>query len=318
VDGSFVTSFARARSLLTLAAGAVVLLAAPALLGARAAAGELRVQGELTGAAVDNRDDRWSPGTITVGTHRIVVPPRLLIELPGAALTLQELFVLAPERCRKEGASGLLASDACRVDRDGSQAKRPWSPRDDTTPRSTLEPEPTGAPPATMAHVTAVAGDGSASIATKIVLTRDDRSVFGAVTFVSEEQGYLRIGGAFGVDLGGALVRINDPDARQSAQRGVGCGSEGNCSPDARFRADVVHHSVRFEEGYPACVPGALGDVCSAASRPVRGIVDAALLLPIRPGDHVTAQGAFEIVDGARIFSAHTLVDHTSPLAPGR
>jgi hypothetical protein len=88
--------------------------------------------------------------------------------------------------------------------------------------------------------------------------------------------------------------------------------------PDARFRANVVHHSVRFAAGYPACVPGALGDVCAAASRPVRGIVDAALLVPIRPGDHVTAQGAFEVVDGVRIFSAHTLVDHTSPLAPGR
>jgi hypothetical protein len=277
------------------------------------------VQGDLTGAAVDNRDDRWSAGTITVGTRRIIVPPRLLIELPGATLTLQELFVLAPERCRKDGATGLLASDACRVRRDGPQPKRPWSARDDTTPRSTLEPEPTGAPPATIAKVTAVRGEGlDSSIATKIVLTRDDRSVFGAVTFVNEEQGYLRIGGAFGVDQDGALVRINDPDTRQSAQRGIGCGSEGNCSPDARFRADVAHYSVRFEAGYPACVPGALGDVCAAASRPVRGIVDAALLLPIRLGDHVTAQGAFEVVDGVRIFSAHTLVVHTSPLAPGR
>jgi hypothetical protein len=286
--------------------------------GAQAVAGGLRLQGGLTGVAVDHRDDRWSAGTITVGTRRIIVPPRLLIEFPGAALTLQDLFTLAPERCRKDGATGLLASDACRVRRDGPQADRPWSPRDDTTPRSTLEPEPTGAPPATMARVTAVASEGSDAIAMKIVLTRDDRSVFGAVTFVSEEQGYLRIGGALGVDQDGALVRINDPDARQSAQSGAGCGSEGNCSPDARFRADVAHYSVRFAAGYPACVPGALGDVCAAASRPVRGIVDAALLLPIRLGDHVTAQGAFEVVDGVRIFSAHTLVDHTSPLAPGR
>ena len=79
-----------------------------------------------------------------------------------------------------------------------------------------------------------------------------------------------------------------------------------------------MHYSVRFQAGYPACVPGGLGDVCAAASRPVRGIVDAALLLPIRLGDHVTAQGAFEVVDGVRIFSAHSLVDQTSPLAPGR
>jgi hypothetical protein len=316
VDGSFVASFDRPRSLLKLAA-AVVLFASPALAGVRAAERELRVQGELTGIAVDDRDDHWSAGTIIVGTHRIVVPPRLLIELPGTALTLQELFARAPERCRKDGATGLVSSDACRVSREKPQTK-PWSPRDDTTPRTTLEPVPTGAPPPTMAHVTAVGGAGPDSIATKIVLTRDDRSVFGAVTFVNEEQGYLRIGGAFGVDRDGALVRINDPDARQSAQSGVGCGGEGNCSPDSRFRADVTHYSIRFESGHPACVPGALGEVCAAASRPVRGIVDAALLLPIRRGDHVTAQGAFEVVDGVRIFWAHTLVDHTSPLAPAR
>jgi len=308
----------RGRSRLAPAAAAVVLLASPALVGARGAAvEEVRVQGELTRVAVADRDDRWSAGAITVGTRRIVVPPRLLIELPGTALTLQELLARAPDRCRKDGSSGLVATDACRVRRDRPQT-RPWSPRDDTTPRTTLDPEPTAAPPATLARVTATAVEGSDPIATKIVLTRNDAPVNGAVTFVSEEQGYLRIGGAYGVDRGGALVRINDPDARQSAQSGVGCGSEGNCSPDARFRADATNYSVRFEAGHPACVPGALGDACAAASRPVRGIVDAALLLPIRVGDHVTAQGAFEVVDGVRIFSAHTLVDRTSPLAPGR
>ena len=89
-------------------------------------------------------------------------------------------------------------------------------------------------------------------------------------------------------------------------------------STSTRFPADAVLYSVRFAAGYPACVPGGLGDVCAAASRPVRGVVDAALLLPIRLGDDVTAQGAFEVVDGVRIFSAHSLVDHTSPVAPGR
>ena len=317
MDGPFVTPFDRGRPF--LAAGAIVLLAASTLAGApRPAPGELRVRGELTGAAVDNRDDRWSAGTITVGTQRIVVPPHLLIELPGVALTLQEIFALAPARCRTDGTTGLLALDACLLPSGEAQSKRPWSARDDPTPRSTLDAAPSGAPSATIAQVTAAVGAGPDAIATKITLRRDDRGVVGAVTFVNEDQGYLRIGGAFGVDRDGTLVRINDPDTRQSAQSGVGCGGEGNCSPDARFRADAVHYSVRFGAGYPACVPGGLGDVCAAASRPVRGVVDAALLLPIRLGDHVTAQGAFEVVDGVRIFSAHSLVDHTSPVAPGR
>jgi hypothetical protein len=281
------------------------------------AAGELRIRGELTAAAVDDHGDRWSAGTITVGATRIVVPARLLIELPGVALTLQEIFARAPERCRSVGASGLLVSDACRMRPGEATATRPWSSRDDRTPRTSLDAAPTDAPPATLASVTATAGAGLTAIATRIALTRDGR-VVGAVTFVNEAEGYVRIGGAFGADRDGALVRINDPDTRQSAQTGIGCGSEGNCSPDARFRADTVHYSVRFEAGFPACVPGGLGDVCAAASRPVRGIVDAALLLPIRPGDHVAAQGAFEVVNGVRIFSAHSLIDQTSPIAPGR
>ena len=193
----------------------------------------------------------------------------------------------------------------------------PWSARDDRTPRTTLDAAPTNAPPATIAEVTATESADAAAIATKITLTRDGR-VVGAVTFVNEAQGYLRIGGAFGADRDGALVRINDPDTRQSAQSGIGCGSEGNCSPDARFRANTVHYSVRFQAGSPACVPGGLGDVCAAASRPVRGVADAALLLPIRLGDHVAAQGAFEVVDAVRIFSAHSLVDQTSPVGPAR
>jgi hypothetical protein len=312
VDGPIVAAIERRRSL--LAAAAVVLLIAPALAGA---AGELRVRGELTAAAVDDGGDRWSAGTITVGAKRIVVPSHLLIELPGVALTLQEIFALAPQRCRSVGATGLLVSDACRMLPGEARAGQPWSARDDRTPRTTLDAAPSDAPPATLADVAAIEGAGSEAIATKITLTRDGR-VVGAITFVNEAQGYLRIGGAFGADRDGALVRINDPDTRQSAQTGIGCGSDGNCSPDARFRADAVHYSVRFGAGYPACVPGALGDVCAAASRPVRGIVDAALLLPIRLGDHVRVQGAFEVIDGVRIFSAHSLVDDTSPLAPAR
>ena len=311
MDGSIVATVERGRSL--LAAAAVALVLAPARPGGTA--GELRVRGELTAAAVDDGSDRWSAGTITVGAKRIVVPAHLLIELPGIDLTLQEVFARAPERCRRAGASGLLVSDACRMPPGEAGAKRPWSSRDDRTPRTTLDPAPTDAPPATIAEVTATESANSAAVATKITLTREGR-VGGAVTFVNEPQGYLRIGGAFGADRDGALVRINDPDTRQSAQSGIGCGSEGNCSPDARFRADTVHYSVRFEAGFPACVPGGLGDVCAAASRPVRGVVDAALLLPIRSGDHVVAQGAFEVVDGVRIFSAHSFLDQTSPLAP--
>jgi len=290
------------------------------LLCARAgAAGQLRIEGEIKGITIDDRGALQTGGTLVVGDRRVVVPAHLVIELPGAALTLSELFARAPLRCREAGAAGLAVADACRRPPPDPAARR-WSAAGDTTPRTTLDPEPTDDPPATKARVTATSAGESGErrgdpIATRIVLVRDERSVSGAVTFVNEAQGYLRVGGAFGVDAGGALLRINDPDARQSAQSGIGCGGEGNCSPDARFRADTVRYSVRFDGGYPACIPGGLGDACSASSRPVRGIVDAARLVPIRAGDHITALGAFEVIDGVRIFSAHTLVDHTSPAA---
>ena len=285
-----------------------------------AAAGELRIEGEITGLTIDDRSDHGG-GTLLVGDRRIVVPPGLLIEFPGEALTLSELFARAPKRCRDAGAAGLVSTDRClRPPRD--PGARAWSPADDRTPRTTLDPEPTDDPPTTKARVVAVMppedSESRDPIATKIVLVRDERSISGAVTFVSRAQGYLRVGGAYGMDTGGAIVRLNDPDARQSAQSGIGCGGEGNCSPDARFRIDAVRYSVRFEAGYPACVPGGLGDACAASSRPVRGIADAARLVPIRAGDHVTALGAFDVIDGVRIFSAHALVDHTSPLAAPR
>lgn len=291
------------------------------LLCARAGAiGQLQIAGEIKAVTIDGLGDPLAGGTIVVGDRRIVVPPGALVEFPGAALTLSELFARAPKRCRDAGAAGLASTDACRrPPRD--PAARTWSPVDDKTPRTTLDPEPTDDPPTTKARVVVAPAEQSGSgeprgnpVATQIVVFRDDRSLNGAVTFVSEAGGYLRVGGAFGIDAGGAVLRINDPDARQSAQSGIGCGGEGNCSPDARFRADAVHYSVRFDAGYPACVPGRLGDVCAASSRPVLGIADAARLVPIRTGDHVTALGAFEVVDGTRIFSAHTLVDHTSPL----
>ena len=127
-------------------------------------------------------------------------------------------------------------------------------------------------------------------------------------------MGILRVNGALGADEGGALLRINDPEGRQSLQHGAGRGGQGNCSPDVRFRANTATVSVRFESGQPASVPGGLGTVCLASSRPVRGPIDGNAMLPVLVGDHITAQGGFEMHDGVRVFWTHALVVHTSPL----
>jgi hypothetical protein len=237
--------------------------------------GEVTVRGTLTAIHVDNLDDRISAGSVVIGKERLVVPSTVMVQMPGGQLTLQERFTFAPARCLEKHESGLVPADVCRRPAPDDSGKTPvWTLEADRTPRSYLDPTPTDEAPPTVARVAATRGADGALVATAITLTRTDRSVAGAVTFVNEEEGYLRINGALGADEGGALLRINDPEGRQSVQRGAGCGAQGNCSPDARFKANTATMSVRFEAGYAACVPGGLGSVCSQNSRPVRGLID--------------------------------------------
>jgi hypothetical protein len=297
-----------------LAIAAAVCVLGRAGAGAQSSAPTV-VRGTLTAIQVDRPDDRDSGGSVVVGKQRILIPPGLPVQLPGGPLTFTELWTLAPARCVERRESGLVPGDTCRRpprdDRGGTPA---WTLERDRTPRSYLDPEPTDEAPPTMARVTAVRGAGGALTASGLALTRTDTSVWGAVTFVNEQEGYLRVNGALAADEGGALLRINDPDARQSVQQGTGCGAQGNCSPDVRFKANMLTPTVRFEAGYTACIPGGLGTVCVAGSRPVRGLLDGNAMLPILVGDHITAQGGFEVHDGVRVFWAHTLTVTTSPM----
>lgn len=276
--------------------------------------GDATVNGTLMAIHVDDLDDRISAGSVVIGKQRVAIPPTVLVQMPGGQLTLQELLTLAPARCREKHESGLVPADACRRPPLDASGRTPaWTIEADRTPRSYLDPTPTDEAPPTVARVTVTRGADGALVATSIRLTRTDRSVWGAVTFVNEEEGYLRINGALGADEGGALLRINDPEARQSVQQGTGCGAQGNCSPDVRFKANTATMSVRFEAGYLACIPGGIGSVCSKSSRPVVGFLDGNAMVPIGLGDHITAQGGFEVYDGVRVFWAHALVVHTSP-----
>jgi hypothetical protein len=109
------------------------------------------------------------------------------------------------------------------------------------------------------------------------------------------------------------VLRINDPEARQSIQSGAGCDAHSNRSPDVRFKTNSVTMTVHFEAGYPACIPGGLGSVSSAGSRPVRGFIDGNAALPIESGGPITARRGFKAYGAMRVFWAHALVVHTSP-----
>ena len=307
----------RRRAWLRRRAAAIGIVALAAGLRVSAASAQtpsdVTVSGTLTAISVDNLDDRISAGRVVVGKERVVVPSTVIVQMPGNQLTLQELFTLAPARCRETRESGLVPADACRRPaRDDSGRTPSWTVEADRTPRSYLDPTPTGEPPPTVATVVGTrTADGV--IARSITLTRSDESVWGAVTFVNRDEGYLRINGSLGVDTGGALLRLNDPDGRQSAQSGAGCGEGANCSPDVRFKMNTVNASVRFAAGGPACIPGGLGDACSPAARSAATPHDLTVMLPIVVGDHITALGGFEVREGIRVFWAHTLLVHTPP-----
>ena len=170
-----------------------------------------------------------------------------MIARPGAPLTLQELFALAPPRCRDRHETGLARTDVCRrpaADVAGSPrlAARPI----DTTPRTSLDPPPSYDPPVRVVRLTAARTSDGRLVATEVSLAKGHETAFGAVTFVDLHNGYLRIGGATGLDAGGTILRLNDPTAQQSTQQGPGCSTEGNCSPDARFRLDPLRATVHF------------------------------------------------------------------------
>ena len=225
---------------------------------------------------------------IVVGTTPVRIPAGGTVGFPGVRLTVGELMAQAPAECRARGQSGLLRRDDCLRER---------------------QPAFTGTP----VRVDAIRDASGTLTAETMTLLGPSDQITGAVTFVSTTDGYLRVGGQYGADAGGTMVRINDPSGAQSVQHGAACGNEGNCSPDSRFRLDTTNYSVVFTIGNPACVPAdAVADgFCPAARRQAPAPSD---LLPLQNGDHVSAHGAFAVIGGVRVLVAHTLVAEGSGL----
>jgi hypothetical protein len=231
------------------------------------------IEGVLTGLVLHT----GGTGTMVCCGRSITVPVELRLTFPGGSLTLSELFALAPAACRAHGESGLLANDRCVDDRHSRRSTR------------------------VVADIL-ISGEGAA-IADRIVVPAADDRISGAVTFIHPRDGYLRIGGEYGVDAHGRVLRINDPHARITVQQGAMCGDEGNCSPDVRFAFDANTPSVRSAAGRFVCVPTVAHDGC-APTPPDGG----AALQPLRLADHVVAIGAEHVLRGDRVFVAHTLI----------
>jgi hypothetical protein len=242
----------------------------------------VEVRGAVTGFVLDPD----AGAVLTVGARRIIVPADLEMEFPGQRLAAAAVFAQAPAACRDQRRSGLERGDDCLGER-----------RDRFTP------------PQAIVHASPTK-DGTLS-AVAVTITAPGR-VSGAVTFIHPEEGYVRIRGEYGADAGGTLLRLNDPSAARSAQGGIACGSEGNCSPDVRFGIDLVGTGVGFEGAGAACIPSSVSAGACPAAR--EGDWADQPVAPLQVGDHVVAVGAFEALGGTTAFVAHTMTV-TAPLS---
>jgi len=158
-------------------------------------------------------------------------------------------------------------------------------------------------------------------IAGTVAIAKGADALTGVVTFINHTDGYLRINGTPNADLGGTMLRINDPAGVHTIQQGLGCSALGgpNCSPDTRFGANVgAGYTVAFNTGMPACIPSTatsatrpgassptgIGDpFCPASNRTANKVVaDSTRFAPIQVGDTLMAIGNYETVNLVTTF----------------
>ena len=276
------------------------------------AAFNVPIIGEIERISINNLNDPWSAGEIVVGGQIVIIPRNLLCDLPANRLTLQQVFAQAPAACVAAGESGLAKVDTCNTSGAGGFAAISAN---------------------RVANGNVIAGD--------VLIQKGAELLSGVVTYINYNQGYFRLNGLPNSPTTGVMVRLNDPDSRHTIQRGLGCipGSQ-NCSPDPRFMLDKDNYTNVFGTGYPLCIPSAVarpfaglpatpgvpllppstaqaaangtGDVLCPSTNRTPGVVtepavaDSRRLAPIVVGDHMTAEGNFETINGVRFLSAHT------------
>ncbi len=258
------------------------------------------ITGRIDLIGIDNPNDPWSSGTMVVAGQLVILPRNLVIQLPANWLSLKGLFDEAPAAARARGVTGLAKLDG---------------------------PEFEGG----FATVLGNRNSFGNLIAGDVFIQKGTEVVNGVVTFVNTTDGYLRIDGVVGDDTTGLMVRINDPESRNTIQQGAGCNGGPNCSPDPRFTLDPDNYTVTFSTGYPAGIPSTVpvglrpgfragdnpnaasdasgvGDpFCPSTNRGVLPVPDSTRFAPIQVGDALTAEGNIEVVNGVRFLSCHTL-----------
>ena len=257
--------------------------------------------GEIQSITVLNKADVWSKGVISVSGINVNIPRNLLIQLPFKRQTLQELYTQAPLACKPTGQTGLARSDSCFSGNRGA-----------------------------IATIRANRQSTGEVIAGEVLINKAPES------YIDYSEGYFRLNGVPKDANTGVMVRINDPLARHTIQKGSGCSTESgaapNCSPDLRFAIDSDNYSAAFVTGVPLCIPstqtggarkvgadptsGAGDPFCPLTNRTLDPVIipipdeTASLFVPIVLGESMLALGNFEVVNGIRFFSANNLQLH--------
>ena len=298
---------ARRSRLVSMLCVALALVAPGAAQAQPGAGGQTKntLLGEIENIHINNPADPWSGGWIRVGGQDFVLPRNLLLDLPANRLSLADLFAQAPPACVALGQSGLARADSCLGGRSGAFA---------TTMNANR------------------LGNGDIVVG-EIWIEKGVESLEGTITSINYDDGYFRINGT-GAN-GGTMVRINDPMSRHTIQKGLGClsGSQ-NCSADPRFTEDPDNYTITGTTGYPICIPstqssssvdgglrtagsasnGSGDPFCPASNRTANPVNDSTRFAPIQVGDHIRVDGNFEVINGVRFLSAHTVNLHVALL----
>lgn len=276
------------------------------------------ISGEIERLTLNNASDVWSGGTIVVGGQNVIIPRNLLIDLPANRLTLQQFFTQAPAACASRGESGVAKADTCNVSRTGGIAM--------ITATRTLGRNVIAADIYIQKGIESVTGvvtymnyadgyfrlNGNPGDATTGVMVR-----------LNDPTGRQTVQAGSGCVAGTPNCSpdprfTEDPDNYTQA---FGTGFP-LCIPSTVSRTftdtlDLNNNGSKTDLLTAVSSATGTGDIlCPDTNRTVPGTapiqVDAAIQLvndsrlfaPIQVGDHLTAKGNFETINGVRFLSA--------------
>jgi len=139
--------------------------------------------GFIQSATVDDPNDMFSGGTITINNIRMIVPRNTLLQFPATAMTWQEAFALAPAPYTRLQ-TGLALNDVPR-------------------PATTYE-----------AHVVGNRVGSQHIVGLMFLAQQSLHAGQGFITAIDYATGEMRVGGAAGNPSLDTRVRINDPIGR--------------------------------------------------------------------------------------------------------